>query len=155
MQSLQKGMSVLSKLDAARRANLTCSRWLRRDFRDYPNDPDDYELLEELGKGASATVRTRSVYRVQSRCRCRLCRRCHVMSSCFTVVQTSGSAKTQVYLAYSRTHNAEVALKIVNLDEASCNLVGICARPLPRCWDRAFSTTLTLEPPRGIVTCRM
>ena len=29
----------------------------------------------------------------------------------------------QVYLAYSRTHNAEVALKIVNLDEASCNLV--------------------------------
>jgi len=27
-----------------------------RDFRDYPNDPDDYELLEELGKGASATV---------------------------------------------------------------------------------------------------
>ena len=30
--------------------------WLHRDFRDYPNDPDDYELLEELGKGASATV---------------------------------------------------------------------------------------------------
>lgn len=33
------------------------------------------------------------------------------------------SRLAQVYLAYSRTHNAEIALKIVNLDEASCNLV--------------------------------
>jgi len=38
-----------------------------------------------------------------------------------------------VYLAYSRTHNAEVALKIVNLDEASCNLVGTSKRLLPSC----------------------
>ncbi len=35
----------------------------RRDFRDYPNDPDDYELLEELGKGASATVRIATAWR--------------------------------------------------------------------------------------------
>ena len=48
----------LSGLDVSPEASLTCFHWLRRDFRDYPNDPDDYELLEELGKGASATVST-------------------------------------------------------------------------------------------------
>ena len=28
-----------------------------RDLRKYPTDPDDYDLIDELGKGATATVR--------------------------------------------------------------------------------------------------
>ena len=90
---------------------MASSSWGAR--RDYPSSHQDYEMLEEAGRGVSATVGDTL-----------LCvAACRIGSPVPSVLDR---AHTQVWKALCKPLNEVVAIKLLDLESVDCSLVGCC-----------------------------
>ncbi len=97
--------------------------------RDYPTSAEDYELLEEAGRGVSATVsghiaKAASVAR-QAVLGLSPCHRLAALVSCtqYTPNKTVTCTVLQVWRAHCKPLNEYVAVKLLDLENLNCSLV--------------------------------
>jgi hypothetical protein len=82
--------------------------------REYPVSADEYELLEEAGRGVSATVRHLSM----------LCVLSGLMLSPWLYIQLVTMLFCQVWKARCKATGEDVAVKLLDLENLNCSLVG-------------------------------
>ncbi len=82
--------------------------------REYPVSADEYELLEEAGRGVSATVRQLSRLSVLS----------GLVLSAWLCIQLFTMLFCQVWKARCKATGEDVAVKLLDLENLNCSLVG-------------------------------
>lgn len=82
--------------------------------REYPVSADEYELLEEAGRGVSATVRHLSMLSVLN----------GLVLSAWLCIQLFTVLFCQVWKARCKATGEDVAVKLLDLENLNCSLVG-------------------------------
>jgi hypothetical protein len=97
---------------------------MRPPCREYPTTADAYELVEECGRGVSATVspRRRGAPRAGRPCT-------RQAAGASAPADHCPPPRQQVWRAICKPHSEEVAVKLMDLENMQCSLVRSAARP--------------------------